>query len=116
MTEPTDNKVTTSQLLEFLVKVHKVASFMNVEKRDNGYVLTVHCDWYNEGRSHPKTTFITEEMMYTWDCNWDYGFITMDSALSDLVKQKDERAVREQKRQALLSRLTKEEKELLGVK
>ena len=40
----------------------------------------------------------------------------MDSVLDGLVRKVEERELKRQKRQELLSRLTDEEKELLGVK
>ena len=51
--------------------------------------------------------------------NWtvgDYEFHTMNSVLDELVQRKEEKEIKRQKRQELLSRLTDEEKELLGVK
>ena len=51
--------------------------------------------------------------------NWtvgDYEFYTMNSVLDELVQRKEEKEIKRQKRQELLSRLTDEEKELLGVK
>ena len=115
MTEP----ITTTQLLDFLVKAHKVSSDVRVVrafiKGENGYKITVLADWYNDDHFAYQTTFITDEGKGKYKYGYE-DFYTMDSDLNDLVKEEEEREIKRQKRQELLSRLTDEEKELLGVK
>ena len=113
--------ITTTQLLEFLAKADKVSSHTYVTKRlwhgNTLYEIAVHCAWDDDNTKHYKqTTCITEEGHSTWHKISDYDFFTMDSVLDGLVKKEEEREMKRQKRQELLSRLTDEEKELLGVK
>ena len=112
MSEP----ITTTQLLDFLAKAHKVSPDVKVvrgfNKGKNGYKITVLADWYNDDHFADQSTFITDEGR----CNEYEDFHIMDSDLNHLVKEEEEREIKRQKRQELLSRLTDEEKELLGVK
>ena len=107
--------ITTTQLLDFLAKAHKVSSDVRVIKEDEGYRISVYCDWYNQNDFAYQITFITDEGQYKRKVGHE-EFNTMDRDLSHLVKEQEEREMKRQKRQELLSRLTDEEKELLGVK
>ena len=100
--------ITTTQLLDFLVKVDKVSSHVTFKKVGGEYVIDIHCDWDDNNNFYTQTTVISEEGHSTWKSS-DYEFFTMGSVLDELVKKS-------QKRQELLSRLTDEEKELLGLK
>ena len=107
--------ITTTELLDFLVKAHKVSSDVRVTRKDEGYEITALCDWYNDDHFAYQSTFITDESKYKYKLGYE-EFYTMDGELNHLVKQEEEREMKRQKRQELLSRLTDEEKELLGVK
>ena len=111
--------ITTTQLLDFFAKADKVSSHTFVTKRlwhgNTLYEIAVHCDWDNNNHHYKQTTTITEEGHSTWHKIADYEFYTMNSVLNELVKEEDEREMKRQKRKELLSRLTDEEKELLGV-
>ena len=115
MTEP----ITTTRLLDFLAKADKVSSEVRITERfwqgRELYEIAIHCDWDDNGDFYTHTTSITKEGLSTWQ-NSDYEFFTMDSVLDGLVQKVEERELKRQKRQELLSRLTDEEKELLGVK
>ena len=106
--------VTTTQLLDFLAKARKVFSDVTVTKEDGVYTIAVCADWKNDNHHYKQTTSITEEGHTTWKGS-DYSFFTMDSVLNELVKEEEEKELKRQKRQELLSRLTDEEKELLGL-
>ena len=108
--------ITTTQLLDFFVKAHKVSPHVKVRKRDKVYEITVYCDPRNDGRFCPTTTLITKAGTSVLnDCS-DCDFYTLNDALDVLLREEEKREMKRQKRQELLSRLTKEEKELLGVK
>ena len=111
--------ITTTKLLDFLVKADKVSSHVYFTKRQwqgNGlYEIAINTDWDDNKNFYTATTSITEDGHSTWK-NSDYEFFTMDSVLDDLVEKEEERRIKRQKREELLSRLTDEEKELLGVK
>ena len=107
--------ITTTQLLDFLAKADKVSSHVNVTKKDEGYKITVMCDWYNDGHFDDRSTFVTDEGKVEYKYGYE-DFDTMNADLNHLVREKEEREMKRQKRKELLSRLTDEEKELLGVK
>lgn len=116
MNEPTDNRVTTTELLDFLAKAHKVSPLVKVEKKDKVYKIEIYCDRYNDGRFCPQTTLISKAGTPVLNNCSDIDFFVLDNALDVLVKEREEREAKEQKRLELLSRLTPEERELLGVK
>ena len=105
--------ITTTQLLDFLAKAHKISPHVKVQERDRGYKITIYCDRYNDGRFRFHTIFITKAGTSVLNNDSDIDFFEMDSALDVLVKKREERELKEQKRLVLLSRLTEEEKELL---
>ena len=107
--------ITTTELLDFLVKANKVSPDVTFKKGDGEYEIGIYCDWDDNNYFYTQTTYITEEGKSTWQDS-DYEFYTMNSVLDELVKKEEEREMKRQKRQELLSRLTDEEKELLGVK
>ena len=111
MSEP----ITTTQLLDFLAKAHKVSSDVHVVKVNEGYKISAIADWYNDNHFDEQRTFITDDGTYEYNHHYTC-FYEMDSDLNHLVKEEEERELKRQKREKLLSRLTDEEKELLGVK
>ena len=107
--------ITTKELLDFLVKAGKVSSYTFVTKETGVYSISVYADWDDNNHHYKQTTSITEAGL----CHWTHSvneFYTMSSMLDYLVEKEEEREMKRQKRQELLSRLTDEEKELLGVK
>ena len=81
---------------------------------DAGYEISVLADWYNDDHFTEQSTFITDDGISKYKYGYE-DFYTMDSDLNDLVKEEEEREMKRKKREELLSRLTDEEKELLGV-
>ena len=111
--------ITVTELLDFLVKAHKVSSHVTFEKENGEYAIGISCAWDDNNNFYTQTTSITEEGESNWETlvwDSDYDFFTMNSVLDELIKKEEEREMKRQKRQELLSRLTDEEKELLGVK
>ena len=111
--------ITTTQLLDFLVKADKVSSHTYITKVTNFYRISIHADWDENSHFYTQTTYITRGGSSTSGSSFDdsdYEFFTMSSMLDYLVEKEKEREMKRQKRQELLSRLTDEEKELLGVK
>ena len=115
--------ITTTQLLDFLAKAHEVSSHVTVNKVSrycNGeyvdyfYGIAVNCDWDDGNHFYSQNTAITTEGKSNPE-DGDYEFFTMNSMLDSLVEREKEKEMKRQKRQELLSRLTDEEKELLGV-
>ena len=109
--------ITITQLLDLLVKAYKVTAPLgriSFKKVHGGYEIGINCDWDYENTFYTHTTFISEEGHSTWEIS-DYEFFTIGMVLDEVVKEKEEREMKREKRKELLSRLTDEEKELLGV-
>ena len=119
-----ETKITTKELLEFLAKAHEVSSHVTVDKvsrYNNGeyvdyfYEIAVTCDWDDDDHFYSQNTSITTKGKSNPE-DADYEFFTMSCMLDYLVEREEEKKMKRQKREELLSRLTDEEKELLGVK
>jgi hypothetical protein len=89
MTEP----ITTTQLLDFLAKAHKVSSDVRVVKMDGGYKITAIADWYNDGHLDQTRTFVTDDGTYEYNQSYT-SFFEMDSDLNHLVKEHEEREMK----------------------
>jgi len=109
--------ITLKELLDFLAKAHKVSSGLRVidMEQKGEYAIGIYCDWHDDGNFHIQTTSITEEGKSNSKSS-NYDFFTMNNLLDEVIKKKEEREVKKQKRRELISRLTDEEKELLGVR
>ena len=108
--------ITTTELLDFLCKAQKLSpSGATFRQTDEGYKITLYCDWYDDGMYHKQSVFIDNKGNSTWDTG-DYDFGTMSGILDEMVEREKQKKIKEQKRQELIARLTDEEKELLGVK
>jgi hypothetical protein len=122
MTKP----ITTKQLLDFLVKAYKVLDppgHISFKKVRGDYEIGIYHDWDDIGSFFTRTTYISEEgypdvkylaALHHWTTS-DYLFSEMNTELDYLVSEKEKEEMRRQERKELLSRLTDEEKELLGV-
>ena len=102
------DKVATVHLLEFIAKAQKISSSVNVEKVDGGYGITIFYDWDDDGNFWSQSAFIS----YKGKSSEFYEF---SSIIDGEAKREKEREYKRQRRQEVLSRLSDEEKELLGV-
>ena len=111
---PMNEPITTTKLLDFLAKAHNFSSHVNVTKVEGGYKISAVADWYGDDHFMEQSTFITDEGegKYKYGCE---DFYEMNGDLNHIAKEQEEKEMKRQKRQELLSRLTDEEKELLGV-
>ena len=107
-------KVTTTQLLDFFAKVERVSSSWRVRKIDVGYEVIVDYAWTGN-RFYPESFVITDEGVSTLEYGRDHDFEGMDWLMDKFLKEEEEREIEERKRQEVLSRLTAEEKKLLGL-
>ena len=106
-------KVTTTQLLDFFTKVETISAPPQVFKIDGGYQVIVDYAWTGNARFYPESFIITDEGVSKEGRNYD--FESMNELINQFVKEEEEREIKRQKRQEVLSRLTAEEKELLGL-
>ena len=108
--------ITATELLDFLIKAQTVSGAgATFRQNDDGYYITLYCDWHDNNNYSKQTVFITNEGESTWE-KGDYDFETMNNILDEMVEKQKQEEIKEQKRQELIARLTDEEKELLGVK
>ena len=107
--------ITTTQLLDFLVKADKVSTHVTFTKQNGVYDISIHANWDDNNHFYTRTTCVSEDGQVGWELP-EQSFLLIDEILDELVKEKEEREMKRQKREELLSRLTDEEKELLGVK
>ena len=108
--------ITATELLDFLTKAQKLSDAeATFRQNDDGYYITLYCDWHDNNNYSKQTVFITNEGESTWE-KGDYDFETMNNILDEMVEKQKQEEIKEQKRQELIARLTDEEKELLGVK
>ena len=108
--------ITTTELLDFLCKAQKL-SILDVTFRqtDEGYKITLYCDWCVDGDFYNQTVFIDNEGESSWNNGGDYDFYTMDNILDEMLVKQQEREIKAQKRKELIESLTPEQRELLGV-
>lgn len=109
MTHPLTDKVATVHLLEFIAKAQKVSPDVNVEKVDGGYGITITCAWDNDDHFYTQSAFISDK-------GKSAEFYEFSAMIDYQVKIEEERENKQQRRQEVLSRLSDEEKELLGVR
>jgi hypothetical protein len=104
--------IKTTDLLELLAKAEQLdLSIFVKQDKDGNYVVTFYELYTNR---FDETVIITKECENDWNngtCSCEY---LMDTFV-DMLKQKEEEKLKEQKRKELLTRLTDEEKELLGL-
>jgi len=104
--------IKTTDLLELLAYAGELDLSTFVRQDENGdYVLKFYELYTN---NFDERVVITKECESNWDnsgCSFEY---LMDTFV-DMLKQKEEEKLKEQKRQELLTRLTTEELKLLGV-
>ena len=107
--------ITSTELLNFLCKAHKLSVNPRIIQNDAGYKINLYYDWYDEGRSHSYEVFITNEGESTWNTG-DYDFYTMDRILDEKLEEEEQKKIKAQKRKELIARMSDEDKELLGLK
>jgi hypothetical protein len=106
--------IQATELLQLFTKANKL--LLSVEFRqdkDGDYVIKIFKLFENE--FEPYEVIITQKGESNW-CKGDYHFDTMMSILDEMLEEKRQEQIKEQKRKELIARLTDEEKELLGVK
>ena len=107
--------ITTKELLDFLAKADKVSTHMTFKKGNGFHRIGIHCAWDDNNTYYTKTVCIVEVGMCFWEDSVS-EFHTVSTMLDELIEKELQKEKRRQKREELLSRLTDEEKELLGVK
>ena len=107
--------ITATELLDFLTKAQKVSPCgATFRQTDEGYKITLYCDWHDDGNNYKQSVFINNENESTWE-KGDYEFYTMNSILDEMIERELQKEIKARKRQELIESLTTEQRELLGV-
>jgi hypothetical protein len=106
--------IKATELLKFLSKANTLGLSVEVcEDKDGDYVVSIFHLFKQE--SFYETVIITQEGEGNYN-KGNYSFDTMMKVLDEMLEEKRQEEIKEQKRKELLARLTDEEKELLGLK
>lgn len=106
--------IKATELLKLFTKAEKLGLSVVVREHPDGdYVIRIYEMFRSEG--FDEKMFITQK----GESNWNKASYTIDGmmdVLDNMLEDKRQEEIKEQKRQELIARLTDEEKELLGVK
>ena len=104
-------KIETADLLEFLVKAEKLSILTIFRKSNEGYEIVLRLNW-PDGNWHNKSVFVTNDGEPTCDSG-DYEFYHMNHILNKMLDEKNQKM---KTKEELISKLTDEEKEILGIR
>jgi len=103
--------ITATELLNFLTKAQRVSPCgATFRQTDEGYKITLYCDWHDDGNNYKQSIFIDNEGESSWDTG-DYDFYTMDNILDEMITKQQEKEIKAQKRKELIESLTPEQRE-----
>ncbi len=105
--------IKATEFLKLFTKAKQLDLSVEVREDDGDYVIRIYEMFHPEG--FDETVFINQQGETNWDKRC-YSFDYMMDVLDEMLEEKRQEEIKEQKRQELLARLTDEEKELLGVK
>jgi hypothetical protein len=106
--------IKVTELLKLFTKAKQLDLSVEVyEDKDDDYVIRIYEMFRSEG--FDEKVVITQKGESNWNKGC-YSFDTMMDILDEKLEEKQQKEIKEQKRQELLARLTDEEKKLLGVK
>jgi hypothetical protein len=106
--------IKATELLKLFSKAKQLDLSVEVyEDKADDYVIRIYEMFRSEG--FDEKVVITQKGESNWNKGC-YSFDTMMDILDEKLEEKQQKEIKEQKRQELIARLTDEEKELLGVK
>lgn len=105
--------IKATELLKLFTKANQLdLSVVVREDKDKDYVIKITERW---GDDFNATVIIAQNGLSNWS-KGDYNFDAMMDVLDEMLEDKRKKEIKELKRRQLISRLTDEERELLGVK
>jgi hypothetical protein len=105
--------IKATELLKLFSKAKQLDLSVEVREDDGDYVVRIYEMFRPE--NFDETVFINQQGETNWDKRC-YSFDYMMDVLDNMLEEKRQEKIKEQKRQELLARLTDFEKDLLGVK
>jgi hypothetical protein len=107
-------KIKTTELLKLFTKANQLdLSVVVREDKDGDYVIRIFAMF--SPKNFDEKVVITQNGESNWNKGC-YSFDCMMDVLDNMLEDKRQEEIKEQKRQELLARLTDEEKELLNLK
>ena len=104
--------IKATELLKLFSKAEKLdLSVAVLEEKDGDYVIRIFAMF--SPKNFDEYVVITQEGESDWN---KYDFDDMMRILDNMLEDKRQKEIKEQKRQELIARLTDEEKELLNLK
>lgn len=104
--------IKTTDLLDLLAYAGQLDLSIFVREDDDGDYIVKFYELYTN--KFDETLVINKEGQVEW-CSGDNTFEYLMDTFVDMLSEKEQEKIKEQKRQELLARLTDEELELLGV-
>jgi hypothetical protein len=109
---PLKMTIRTTELLKLFAKANQLdLSVVVREDNDSDYVIKITERW---GDDFNASVIINQNGLSNWS-KGDYNFDAMMDVLDEMLEEKRKQEIKELKRRQLISRLTDEERELLGV-
>ena len=106
--------IKATELLKLFSKAKQLDLSVEVrEDKDGDYVVRIYEMFQPEG--FDEKVVITQKGESNWD-KGAYSFDAMMGVLDEKLEEREQKKIKEQKRQELIDRLTDEEKELLNLK
>lgn len=106
--------IKATELLKLFSKAKQLDLSVEVrEDKDGDYVVRIFKMFRSE--NFDEKVVITQDGESNWSKGYDSFYSLMD-ILDEMLEQKEQEKIKEQKRKELIARLSNEEKELLGVK
>ena len=106
--------IKTTELLKLFTKAKQLDLSVDVcEDKDGDYVIRIFAMF--SPKNFDEKVVITQKGESNWNKGC-YSFDCMMDVLDEMLEEKRQEEIKEQKRQELLARLTDFEKDLLGVK
>lgn len=107
--------ITATQVLEMLAKATKLHIHYDVYEDDGEHFIQFEVNWYADevgGFSYEKVP-ISKQNESRWGVCWN--FETFMDMLDEKLEEREQKKIKEEKRKALIARLTLEERELLEI-
>jgi hypothetical protein len=105
--------IKTTELLKLFSKAKQLDLSVEVREDDGDYVVRIYEMFRSE--NFDEKVVITQKGESNWNKGC-YSFDCMMDVLDEMLEEKRQEEIKEQKRQELIARLTDEEKELLNLK
>jgi hypothetical protein len=115
--EPT-NKISATELLEFIYKIHRLGAQYMISMDDKGYWYSVYYDWHNDNHFETIQVYIKTIGEYVSNnlVSPFQDFNSFNELLDRKLEQKEKNDMKEKKRRQAIQKLSREERDLLGIK